>query len=103
MPKRIINKDLLKEKKSKICRQVIKYLSMPKRKKIIVNLAKINSIAKDGETVIVPGKVLGNGKINKNITIFAESFSTSAKKKIEKYGKTLLLKDWDRKSGRLIC
>lgn len=93
----------LKKNRSNIYKQVVKYISRPKRKKIAVNLLKINKIGKNGETVVVPGKVLGNGIIDKNITVFAENFSSNAKEKIEKYGKALKLTEWDGKTGRLVC
>jgi large subunit ribosomal protein L18e len=51
-----------------------------------VNLARIARHAKPGETILVPGKVLGYGDLSKKIRIAAFSFSSGAAKKIEKSG-----------------
>lgn len=50
------------------------------------NLSSISSMkgVKDGSIVIVPGKVLGQGQIDKKIQIAALSFSASAVEKLAK-------------------
>ncbi|MDP8002962.1 MAG: 50S ribosomal protein L18e [Caldisphaera sp.] len=68
--------------KSKVWLYAAKILSRPARRRVTVNLNKINKLAKEGDMVIVPGKVLGNGKITKKITIAAFSFSEEALEKI---------------------
>jgi len=77
-------KKAYRDNKAKIWRAIVNYLERPKRKRIVVNLSKINRYAKDGETVIVPGKVLGAGELTKKVTVAAFSFSSSAIKKIKK-------------------
>lgn len=57
-------------------------LSVPTRKKISVNVSKIDKFAKEGEFIAVPGKVLGFGNISKKIDVAALSFSPSAREKI---------------------
>jgi len=59
-------------------------LSMPTRKRASLNLDEINKEAKENETIIVPGKVLGNGNISKKIKIIALNFSSSAEEKLKK-------------------
>ena len=54
-----------------------------------VNLNKINRYTKDGDVVIVPGKVLGYGELNHKVTVVAYSFSKSAIEKINKNGKAI--------------
>ena len=54
--------------------------------KASVNISKINKFAKEGETVIIPGKVLGVGKLEKKVTVVAFGASQSAKMKISKNG-----------------
>ena len=55
-----------------------------------VNVLKFEKYLEDGETAIIPGKLLGNGNINKNVNVAAITFSETAKLKIEKAGgKTL--------------
>ncbi|RDD52243.1 50S ribosomal protein L18e [Nanoarchaeota archaeon NZ13-N] len=61
-------------------------LSKPTRERVEVNVGKINRLAKDGDIVLVPGKVLGGGKINKKIVIAAWKFSENAVEKIREAG-----------------
>ncbi len=58
-------------------------LEKPTRQRRIVNLFKINLHTKDGETIVVPGKVLGTGELNHRVVVAAWSFSESAKEKIK--------------------
>ena len=57
-------------------------LEKPTQAKREVNIYKLEKYAKDGEVVIVPGKVLGSGVLSKKVTVAALSFSDSAKDKI---------------------
>ena len=57
-------------------------LDKSKRSRIAVNLSRINRLTEDGDTVLVPGKVLASGKLRHAITIAAYDFSDSAKEKI---------------------
>ncbi|NON62230.1 50S ribosomal protein L18e [Acidianus sp. RZ1] len=61
-------------------------LQSPSRKRTYVNLYKIEKYAKEGEVVVVPGKVLGIGSISKPVTVVALDFSKSAIEKINKVG-----------------
>ncbi|HLD12015.1 MAG TPA: 50S ribosomal protein L18e [Candidatus Nanoarchaeia archaeon] len=63
-------------------------LSRPTRQRCEVNLFKIDQCAKDGEFVIVPGKVLGDGVLTKKVKLAAFKFSQSAKDKV-KHGMSL--------------
>jgi len=56
------------------------------RRKVEVDVSRIERYAKKGETVVVPGKVLGAGILTKPVTIAAAAFSVSAIGKIEKAG-----------------
>jgi len=47
-----------------------------------VNLSKINRYANNGETILVPGKVLGSGIIEASVKVAALNFSQSAADKI---------------------
>ena len=75
-----------REHKARICKYIAYLLSRPKRLRISVNLSKINRYTGSGDTVIVPGKVLGAGELNHPVTVAAFKFSVSAKSKIEKSG-----------------
>ena len=69
-------------------------LAKPRRMRVEINLNKLDAYAKDNETILVPGKVLGSGQIAKKATVAAFSFSESAKKLInDAGGKTLTIED----------
>ncbi len=88
--------------------KVARILSGPRRKAVSLNLEEINENSKDGEIIIIPGKVLSQGEISKKIKIVALSFSEKAKEKLLK-SKTLSLsiieeikKNPDIKRGRIL-
>jgi large subunit ribosomal protein L18e len=77
-----------------IWKSIASTLEKPTRRKKIVNVSRINRFSKDGELIIVPGKVLSSGSLNRKITVAAFSFSKQAIKKINDSGsKTIMLKD----------
>lgn len=82
------------EKKAPLWKRIAVELEKPARNKRVVNLYKLEKFCKDGETVIVPGKVLGTGVLSKKITIIAFQYSDEALEKINKVGKALLIKDY---------
>ena len=57
-------------------------LEKPRRTHAEVNLGRIERYARDDETVVVPGKVLGSGVLGTAVTIAAVDFSRSAERKI---------------------
>jgi len=75
--------EILKERDEKIWKDLAVRISKSKRNRPTVNLSSINRYAKSGEIIIVPGKVLSYGKLDKKITIGALSFSEESKKKIK--------------------
>ncbi len=76
---------LQKEKKG-IWKRTAELLGKPRRKRIEVNLSKIEVYAPEGSTVLVPGKVLGAGRISRKVSVAAFSFSQSARKAISDGG-----------------
>jgi len=66
--------------------QVSDLISSPKRKSIILNLSQINEMSKDGESVVVPGKVLSTGDAPKGLKVAAFHFSENARQKIQTAG-----------------
>ncbi len=69
-------------------------LENPTRSRREVNVYKIENVAREGEIIIVPGKVLGSGVLSKKVTIAALSFSESAKNKIiAQKGEALTIKE----------
>jgi large subunit ribosomal protein L18e len=74
------------EHKVALWKRVALDLEMPTRIRRNVNLYKISKYTKAGETIVVPGKVLSLGELDKKITIAAFRFSKLAKDKIKKAG-----------------
>lgn len=70
------------ENKAEIWRDVAKYLAKPKRRRITVNVSRLNRYTDRKEMVAVPGKVLGAGEIDHPITVAAFDFSNKAREKI---------------------
>jgi large subunit ribosomal protein L18e len=79
---------------------ISKRLSRPTRHKAEVNISKINRYTKDGETVIVPGKVLGAGVLDHSITVSAFAFSQSAREKISAEGRALTIEELLRENPK---
>jgi len=77
--------ELMKNKKP-FWRKVADELSRPRRKKVEVNLSKIEQYSAEDSTVLVPGKVLGAGMLSKKMTVAAFTFSESARKLIGEAG-----------------
>jgi large subunit ribosomal protein L18e len=62
--------------------EVARVLTYPRRQRPEVNIDRINAESKAGETIVVPGKVLSLGEIDKKIKVAAFSFSEKAKEKL---------------------
>lgn len=58
-------------------------LERPTRIRRAVNLSRISRNAKENEVVVVPGKVLGSGDVDKKMTVAAFAFSSSAIEKLK--------------------
>lgn len=75
-----------RENGAAIWRDIAKRLEKPKRNWAEVNLSNLERNTKDGETILVPGKVLAAGSIDKKLTVAAYSFSEKALAEIEGAG-----------------
>lgn len=75
---------IISAKKNKNWLKVAEILSGPRRKRININLKEINEKTKEGESIVVPGKVLSQGEMSKKIKIAALNFSEKAKEKLLK-------------------
>jgi large subunit ribosomal protein L18e len=75
-------KSTSRENEVNIWRDIADRLEGPARNYAEVNLSKINRYAVNGDTIIVPGKVLGSGLIELRVTVAALNFSASASEKI---------------------
>lgn len=86
-----------------IWRALAEELDKPKRRRVAVNLSRIDRHAEEGEVVAVPGKVLAAGSLSKPLKVAAFQFSEGAMEKIsmakgEAMTLTELLEAGDRKS-----
>ncbi len=91
----------LKKTKSPAWKDVAKRLSAARRRKVEVNVGEINLYAKDGDIIVVPGVVLANGKIDKQLTVAAWRFSSAAVEKIKKAkGQPLTIEELMKKNPK---
>jgi large subunit ribosomal protein L18e len=99
---------LLHKQKKDIWKRIAKDLLKPTRQQRSVNLSKINRFFKEGETIIVPGKVLSDGFLEKKAHVAAFKFSHAAIEKVKKAGgatmtiEELLKKNPEAKGVRII-
>lgn len=80
-------RDLKKEahkNEAQIWRDIADFLSRSRSRRVTVNLSQLNRYTKDGDSVVVPGKVLGAGNIDHAVNVAAFSFSEQAQSKILK-------------------
>lgn len=88
-------------KKHKSWHNIAAKLSAPKMNYISLNLNDLDKIAKEGDIIIVPGKVLGSGSVSKKIRICALGFSASAREKVKAHkGETVTILEEIRKNPK---
>jgi len=75
-----------REKETAIWRDIALRLEKPSKNWAEVNLSKLERYANEGDVIVVAGKVLGAGSLNKKVTIAAFRFSESAAKAIDAAG-----------------
>jgi len=69
-------------------------LASSRRRRVTVNLSRLNRHTKAKESVVVPGKILGTGNLEHSVSVAAFLFSDQAKVKISKAkGKCLSILD----------
>ena len=76
--------------RSPIWRRLSRLALKPTRARRTVNLNRIAGLTRDGDVVVVPGKVLGTGSIGHGITISAFGMSESAAGKIAASGGSVI-------------
>jgi len=64
--------------------EIANLLSSPRKNMVSLNLEEINKNVKDGEIIVVPGKILSQGEMSKKIKIIALGFSEKAKEKLSR-------------------
>lgn len=75
-------RDAYKKSESAIWKYIEKKFESSRSNRSEVNVSKLDNITKEGDIVIVPGKVLGSGIINHKIILSSFSISVTAMKKV---------------------
>ena len=86
-------KKIARDNSALIWRDIAKRLEKPRRNYAEVNLSKINRYSNANDTILVPGKVLSAGAIDKPVTVAALGFSKKAYEKISKSGKCVSIEE----------
>ncbi len=90
-----------RENKAEIWSDLAERLIKPRRKRIAVNLSRLNRYTKRNDIVVVPGKVLASGEITHPIKVTAFTFSAKAREKIaDARGKCLSFPDLVKKNPK---
>ena len=88
---------------------VASHLARPRHQHAPVNVGHLQRLAEDRETVVVPGKLLAEGRLSRPLTVAAFHFSAEAREKIHHAGGsavtiTELLKEHPKGKGvRLVA
>ena len=72
-----------RENKAEVWREIAEKLAKSSRRRIVVNLSRLDRYTSRNETAVVPGKVLGAGEISHPITVAAFAYSEKAREKIK--------------------
>lgn len=92
--------------KAGIWYRAVELLNRPRRRRVEVNLVKLNLLAHDDKILLVPGKVLGNGTLRKKFTVAAYQIAKPAAEKLRKASCTVMsipeLVKKDPKGSRVI-
>ncbi|GGM73153.1 50S ribosomal protein L18e [Thermogymnomonas acidicola] len=75
-----------RESGGRLWRDIARRLTGPRRNYSAVNLAKLDRLTSEGDVAVVPGAVLGTGRLTKKITVAGFKASASARRKIEEAG-----------------
>ena len=79
-------KDASKKNKAPIWSRLAKLALKPSSSRRTINISKIDKLTKDGDVIVVPGKVLGTGGMSHKITLCSFSISNSGAQKIIQQG-----------------
>lgn len=83
-----------RSEKAPIWKALASHLVKPKRARAVVNVGEIDRYTNKGDTVVVPGRVLGLGFLSHPVTVSALQFSSTARVKImEAKGKCISIEE----------
>lgn len=75
-----------KSHKATVWTAASRMLNQPTSLRVEVNVGRLSRIGSEGGALLVPGKVLGWGTVDKKLVVGAFAFSSSAREKIEANG-----------------
>ncbi|MEK6923462.1 MAG: 50S ribosomal protein L18e [Nanoarchaeota archaeon] len=78
--------DELHKQNAKIWHRTAYELGRSTRSRRVVNLSSLQRFANEGDTILVPGKVLSAGELSKKLNVAAWNFSEKAAEKVVKAG-----------------
>ncbi|PSQ38882.1 50S ribosomal protein L18e [Halobacteriales archaeon SW_5_70_135] len=84
-------KTAARESDAGVWADVAERLQKPRSTHAEVNLGRIERHAREEETIVVPGKVLGSGALRTEVIVAAVDFSGSAETKIDQVGEPIRL------------
>lgn len=70
------------ENNAPIWKDTARRLGKPRRNWAEVNVSRISRYAREGEIILVPGRLLGAGRIDKSVTVASFYTSDAARRKI---------------------
>lgn len=76
--------------KAPVWRAAAERLTRPRHQVFPLNVGHLDRLTEAKETVVVPGKLLAQGKLTKPLTIGAVSYSSEARSKVQEAGGTAL-------------
>ncbi|MGH9998871.1 MAG: 50S ribosomal protein L18e, partial [Nitrosopumilaceae archaeon] len=83
-------KEASKKNKAPIWSRLAELALKPSSARRTVNVSRIDRLTKDGDVIVVPGKVLGTGGMSHKITLCSFSISNSGAQKILEQGGKIL-------------
>ncbi len=95
----VLRKEIVKLEKAgrkegaRVYTQAAEELKKTDKNRVEVNLSKLQRHADEGDTLLVPGKVLGSGRLNKKVEVAAFQFSKKAREAIDEVGETIFIGD----------
>jgi len=83
-----------KKTKTPLWKTLEKKIESSRSNRSEINISKLENLTKEGENIIIPGKVLGNGTLTHKLNVTSFSISIPAMKKIlDAGGKVITIND----------
>ncbi|MBI5036836.1 50S ribosomal protein L18e [Candidatus Micrarchaeota archaeon] len=76
----------LRKAKKPVWARVAEIIRAPRRRRPEISLARLGRVTKEGDKVVVPGKIIGAGKVGHKLTIGYLAVSKASVDELEKEG-----------------